>query len=83
MPAEALRGWMDFYEVEPFGPVQEDRRAGYLASLLCSSDPPKKPEFWFPSLANTLPLKFRRRQTVEEQILEAKRLCVLMGGKIQ
>lgn len=34
MPARVLNGWRRFESIEPFGPVQEDRRAGEIAAMI-------------------------------------------------
>lgn len=67
MTAAQFREWCAFYELEPWGPVQEDLRAGLLCSLtqnLWSEGRKVGPDHFFPSLRGK-----RRRQTVEEQIL--------------
>lgn len=50
-----LSEWMVYYTLEPFGPAQEDLRAGYIACLLYNQNRKKgtkalQPEDFFPSL---------------------------------
>lgn len=51
-----LTEWMAYFNIEPFGPVQEDYRAGVLSAIAFNSVPrergqtPAKPEDFFPSL---------------------------------
>lgn len=51
-----LARWLAYFQLEPFGPVQEDLRSGWIASLIYNSNrgkdaEAKGPEFFFPSLA--------------------------------
>lgn len=50
--------WRAYFELEPFGPLQEDYQAGIVATILANSnrDPKKRrnpytPQDFFPSLA--------------------------------
>lgn len=49
--------WLAFYGYEPFGPMQEDYRAGLLAMLICrvAGDKQAKPETFFQSIAGPKP----------------------------
>jgi hypothetical protein len=57
MPVRVFEGWRRFEAVEPFGPKQEDRRAGEIAAVLASIYRDKKQHYnpylaeeFFPSL---------------------------------
>jgi hypothetical protein len=61
--------WKAYFELEPFGPVQEDLRAGYVAMLThnanCKPGKEKRPSDFFPSLR--IP---ERKQTAQDVRLE-------------
>jgi hypothetical protein len=70
-PYEKLARWMAYFELEPFGPIQEDLRAGMECSLLYNSNrgkdsPAKAPEDFFPSLAP--PEEVSERQDRAKQV---------------
>ena len=53
MTSAEYTNWLAFYEFEPFGPIQEDYRAGLLATIACRAAGDKKaqPKQFFPSLS--------------------------------
>lgn len=56
MTSRELAGWLAFYRASPFGPMQEDLRAGILAMLLYNPNRKEHakalgPADFFPSLA--------------------------------
>lgn len=62
--------WQAFYELEPWGPVQEDLRAGIIASLFYNANrgknkKPLHPEDFFPSL------KHKRKAQSPDDIRQA------------
>jgi hypothetical protein len=76
--------WVEFFALEPFGPRQEDLRAGVLGSILINGNPhrgknPKrvKPEDFFPSLKGPL-----RVQPMDEMIEAAKRFALCYQGQV-
>lgn len=74
--------WIAFFERYAFGPVHEDLRFGYLASLLFNANRAKDaeammPEDFFKSLKHAKPKK-----TVEELKLEFMLFVAQTGGII-
>jgi hypothetical protein len=65
-------GWIAFFERLPFGPMQEDVRAGLVASLIFNANrgrnvSPLGPSDFFPSLK-----RGRKKKTVREMLELAK-----------
>lgn len=76
--------WMAYYELEPFGPVQEDFRAGQVASLIYNANRGKDakvlgPEAFFPSLQE--PEEITREKDRAEQVWRARIWTALMKQK--
>jgi hypothetical protein len=74
-----LAEWEAFYAVEPFGPEQEEIRAGIIATLLANQwrKHPVKIGQLFPSLKRE-----SRWDTPEGQVELARFLCATAGGTI-
>lgn len=57
IPASQLRGWIEFSELEPFGPLRDDFRFGRLCSTIATfsgrakMDDLPTPDDFFPTLA--------------------------------
>lgn len=68
-------------DVEPFGPVQDDLRAGVVGSLVASSAGGKVlPADLFPSLGDGRPRE-RKRQTMEDMKAIARAIARGTGGR--
>ena len=71
MPASRLDDWHRFYQLEPFGPMQESYQWAFLITLLANAlrgadDPPYKIEDFAPHVGRELD----RRQDDDEQFAE-------------
>lgn len=53
MTSRQYTGWLAYYVIEPFGAIQDDYRAGLIATVACRAAGDKKtePSTLFPSLA--------------------------------
>jgi len=76
--------WLAYSELEPFGPVQEDFRAGQIASLIYNANRGKDskalgPEAFFPSLQE--PEEVRQEKDRADQIWKARIAFALMKNK--
>lgn len=80
--------WLAYYGVEPFGPVQEDYRAGVLASL--AYNPWRKegaealgPEDFFPSLKQEEEGEDDYWYSPEGQVMLGKIWVAAAGGEVR
>ena len=69
MSSEEYTGWLAFYQFEPFGPVQDDYRAGVLATIACRAAGDKKaqPKDFFASISGP-----KQKQSVMHMAAMAK-----------
>ena len=80
-----LTEWMAFASLEPFGPLQDDSRAGVIAATVANvhRDPkkgrPLRPEQFFPSLKGGG--KRERRQSPQQQLAIIEMWNAALGGK--
>lgn len=79
--------WLAYQRIEPFGALQEDYRAGVLASLLYNpwrkeGAAGKGPQDFFPSLADEEPEEDEFWDTAEGQIVLAKAWVLSCGGTL-
>lgn len=75
MTMTEIRGWMSYYECEPWGEDRADLRAGIIASTVANSyrsrGPVLKPGDFMPQFGK------QRRQTQAEQLAVFKRFAEL------
>lgn len=86
-----LSEWMAYSDLEPFGPLREDLRAGVITAMVANAvrDPKKRrepfgPADFFASLEERDPETLRgprRRQTWEEQLHVVEMLNAALGGR--
>jgi hypothetical protein len=83
MDSRELSDWQAYFQLEPFGPPQEDLRAGYLASLFYnvnrkSSAPARSAADFFPSLKGSL-----KTPTVQELRAAAMGWALAAGAVVK
>jgi hypothetical protein len=78
-PWPKLREWLAYWQIEPFGPLEDSRRAAVMAMSVLSpwSKASVKPEDLFPELGEK-----KKLQRPEDQIEAAKLWCALVGGTV-
>jgi len=89
-----LSEWLAFADLEPFGPLRADLRAGVITSMVANAfrDPKRRreafgPADFFASLEERDPSTMvgmtagKRRQTWEEQLHLVEMLNAAFGGK--
>ncbi|WP_439630895.1 phage tail assembly protein T [Gemmata sp.] len=76
MSASELALWISYYELEPFGPVRDDLRAGVVASIAAASNGMRvRPEEIFPSLRDDRP----RERLKRVPLAPPRSMCVWLG----
>jgi len=80
---DQFREWVAFFALEPWGPVQEDYRAGVLAARIHNAwfEEKADPGDFFPSLreSDVEP----RQKTAERLKLKMMAITAAMGGTFQ
>lgn len=83
MTSEDLSYWMAYAELEPFGPLEDSRRASVLATASlapwCKRADLPRPGQLFPELAGR---RERREQTPEEMSFLLRARTVAAGGTV-
>lgn len=88
MDSSEFVGWLAYQRIEPFGPLQEDYRAGVLAALLYNPwrkevAEGKGPQDFFPSLSDDEQQEEDDFwNTAEGQVILAKAWVLSCGGEI-
>ena len=80
MTSEEYTYWLAFHEFEPFGPIQDDYRAGLLATIACRAAGDKKaqPKQFFPSLSGP-----KQNQDVNQMAAIAKAFATKHNEQIE
>ena len=89
-PWPKLRRWMAYAQLEPFGPVQDDFRAGHLTALTFNANRKKNakalgPEDFFPSLKAPVESDQRDRRDMSPEEMRNSLLgwVAVLGGEIK
>lgn len=80
MTAAELDDWLAYAEVEPFGPLEDSRRAGvvaWAALTLSAGKGAPRPEELFPELRGPQP-----RRTDEQTVMLFRAWAVACGGEV-
>lgn len=86
MPAWLWDKWWAYAAVEPFGPIQEDYRAGLLTTMFHNvhrSGASLKPEELFPSLKVLIKAAGDQKLTAEQFGEFLKAMTSRMGGQVK
>lgn len=85
--AKELKEWIDYAELEPFGPLHDSRRAAVMAMAMLAPWQEKgkdtKPEELFPELREKAGKKTDVWFTGEDMVMAGKALCLAYGGEIK
>lgn len=82
MPAGTWWEWLAYFKIEPFGPLQDDLRAGQVAAVVANTHRNRKkktlawePKDFFPALKGP-----KRRQTLDEMLRAAEAITLAFRG---
>ena len=80
MTSSEYSGWLAYYQFEPFGPIQEDYRAGLLATIAsrAAGDKNSQPKDFFPSVAGP-----KKKQTVNHMAAMARAFATTHNESIK